>query len=298
VGAGRRTGATLVEVLVVIALMAVLAALLLPAVAKVRLAANAVTCRNRLKQIGLGLQSCHDTEQRYPPGCIFRATDRGPRYMGWQVFLLPHVGEDAIWLEALERLRTQPSAFRPRPHPGLARVVRTFVCPLDFRVQDSYFFDDRGFDAAFTSYLGSQGQSAARRNGVLFCDSRVPQSSVTDGLSNTIAAGERPPSADLIYGWWYAGSGVSFGLGGSATGTCDMVLGAAEVVPSVGYFGCAPGVSRFREGRLTDQCAMFHFWSLHPGGSHFLMCDGSVHFFAYSAAPILAALASRDGGEP
>jgi prepilin-type processing-associated H-X9-DG protein len=42
---------------------------------------------------------------------------------------------------------------------------------------------------------------------------------------------------------------------------------------------------------------VFHFWSLHIGGANFVFADGSVHFLPYSAAPILPALASRDGGE-
>ena len=42
---------------------------------------------------------------------------------------------------------------------------------------------------------------------------------------------------------------------------------------------------------------MFHFWSPHPGGAHFAFCDGSVRFLAYSADPMMPALASRAGGE-
>jgi prepilin-type processing-associated H-X9-DG protein len=42
---------------------------------------------------------------------------------------------------------------------------------------------------------------------------------------------------------------------------------------------------------------VFHYWSLHPGGAHFAMCDGSVHFLSYSADKILPALATRAGGE-
>ncbi len=42
---------------------------------------------------------------------------------------------------------------------------------------------------------------------------------------------------------------------------------------------------------------MFHFWSLHSGGAHFLFADGSVHFLSYASAPILPALASRAGAE-
>jgi prepilin-type processing-associated H-X9-DG protein/prepilin-type N-terminal cleavage/methylation domain-containing protein len=48
---------------------------------------------------------------------------------------------------------------------------------------------------------------------------------------------------------------------------------------------------------ITNQCDMFHFWSLHTGGANFAFADGSVRFLNYSAAPLMPALASRAGGE-
>jgi len=42
---------------------------------------------------------------------------------------------------------------------------------------------------------------------------------------------------------------------------------------------------------------MFHFWSPHPGGAHFVFADATVRFLDYSAAPIMPALASRAAGE-
>jgi prepilin-type processing-associated H-X9-DG protein len=104
---------------------------------------------------------------------------------------------------------------------------------------------------------------------------------------------ERPPSADLNFGWWYGGGGQS------KDGSGDSVLGVREMY--VGPFGsgqlCPAGPYHFGSGEISNQCDAFHFWSLHSGGANFLFCDGSVRFLAYSADSILPALATRAGSE-
>jgi prepilin-type processing-associated H-X9-DG protein len=160
------------------------------------------------------------------------------------------------------------------------RTVRAQMAPKD------------QFPVAFTCYLGVEGKDVYSQDGVFFKDSNIRMADISDGTSQTLLAGERPPSADFQYGWWYAGIGQKF------TDSADMILGVEEqnIMP-VTAGSCPPGTYAFEPGTIGNQCDMFHFWSLHSGGAHFLFADGSVHFLTYSVAPLLPALASRAGGE-
>ena len=145
---------------------------------------------------------------------------------------------------------------------------------------------------AFTSYLAVEGKDLTTLDGVLFRDSSISIKQITDGTSQTLFAGERPPSADFQFGWWYAGAGQKF------TGSADMILGVEEQnILLVTAGSCAPGSYKFAPGSFRNQCDMFHFWSPHSGGGQILFADGAVHFLSYAAAPILPALASRAGND-
>ncbi len=283
----RRAGLTLVELLVVLAIVAVLIGLLLPAVQRIRDAANRVTCGNNLRQIGLALHGYHDTYHVLPPG--LRRPPDPYAYMGWGGRILPYLEQQPLWEQAQKDYKQQPNISPTAGHTGFHTVLSVFVCPADGRTNGR--IQPENTDAAFTHYLGVMGKSSGSRDGVLYLDSRVAFRDVADGTSHTLMVGERPPSPDNRFGWWYAGAGQS------ASGDADMLLGVADYRTTFRYPTCPFGPYAFGPGRPWDVCDTFHFWSRHVGGAHFLFVDGSARFLRYSAGPILPALATRAGGE-
>jgi prepilin-type N-terminal cleavage/methylation domain-containing protein/prepilin-type processing-associated H-X9-DG protein len=295
-----RRGFTLIELLVVIGIVAILIGLLLPAVQKVREAANGIKCRHNLRQIGLALHAYHDRESSFPPALSVDETwfpgfnqpthpdDR--MWFSWLARILPDIEQGNLY----KQVRWDQWAWN-NPEGGLSDggyangvKMATYLCPSDPRSQQVVQYGD--FRVAFTDYLGVNGTDQFAFNGVLHINSQVTLADVTDGTSNTVLVGERPPSADLYWGWWFAGSGDFPFFGAN-----DVVLGSNERQVPAG----APDA--YRRGSLDDPTGQhrWHFWALHPSGSNFLYADGSVHQISYGVDPrLLGKLATHGGGEP
>jgi prepilin-type processing-associated H-X9-DG protein len=215
-------------------------------------------------------------------------------FSGWPLAIVPFLEQQALWEQARTAYRFVPLPFVNPPHTGLSTVVQAYICPSDGRIVTAQVSLRTHTLAAFTSYLGVSGTNTPAKDGVLFQDSRVTLVDVADGTTGTLLVGERPPSADFQFGWWYAGVGQRF------TGSADMILGVREPnwQPIVSGSKCGPGNYPFMPADgFDDPCGMFHFWSPHPGGANFAFCDGSVRFLSYSADPVMPALATRAGGE-
>ncbi len=283
----RRAAATLIEMLVVSAVIAIVAGLVMAAVVRTRALGYRVQCENHLRQIGFALHGYHDANRALPPGHTYENGTAAMAHVSWCVRLLPFLEQQALW----ERIRTtfqEHPNFLDAAHTERGHVLDVFTCPADGR---TLVPSPTKRPLAFTAYLGVEGVDQYARNGVLYSDSHVPLAHVTDGTAYTLMVGERPPSSDYEIGWWYAGWGQK------KDGSAEMVLGTREVPVFRTLVKCPPGSNEYRAGSVENQCDSLHFWSLHPSGSHFLMADASVHFLAYSADSILSPLATRAGGE-
>lgn len=116
---GNRAAFTLVELLVVVAIIGILAGLLLPAVLNARERARQGACMNNQHELALGVLQYESAKQRLP-GYVNSFAGRG---LTWPVVLLPEIGRSDLWEEA-----------RRGNLAALAGVrVPQFVCPSDLK---------------------------------------------------------------------------------------------------------------------------------------------------------------------
>ena len=210
----------------------------------------------------------------------------------WIVKILPFVEEGAIADRIDAAYAQDPSPFNSPPHEMMAASLPAVLCPSDPTSYPSGTTRNNR-RVGLTDYLGVSGVNYQTMDGVLFADSRVRFQDIMDGTSNTLALGERPPSPDLYYGWWYAGYGQV------GTGSVTIVLGGAEVNSFTDSYGsCLVGPHRFESGSWNNPCDRFHYWSFHPRGAVFAYCDGSVRLLSYDGdTRVFQSGTTRSGGE-
>jgi prepilin-type N-terminal cleavage/methylation domain-containing protein len=291
VGRCRCLGFTLVELLVVSAIIGVLTSLLLPAVHVARSAARRVQCTNNLRQIGIAVNSYEAAHRHLPPPKV--GTQFENRGSTW-VLLLPYLEENARFQEY--------DTTKPVDDPNNVRmtgdVIATYLCPqmhLPRVVPDttcgemlapaSYVISTR------TQYGNHKKLDGAFKNPPTLGRYRLALRHIRDGASNTIVAGEvnyghrdfiwtdcpdrngQPKWGDTTWadGYWYFAWG-------------HMSADFPELFNNSERFASPNSVRAFR--------------SDHVGGVNFVMLDASVRFLTNDSDPELrAALVSRSGGE-
>ncbi|MDG3008431.1 DUF1559 family PulG-like putative transporter [Paludisphaera mucosa] len=309
-----RRGFTLIELLAAILIVAVLLALLLPAVQASREAARRIQCVDNLKQIGTALNSYATFTGGLPPGRCWN---------GYSFYapLLPHLDQAALYDSLNMSVHVSIAHDYPAGTPAdahrtasLARLG-VLACPSDRRAS---------WNSGTTNYAGNLGHGRRGTPGFargVFFDEWSPQSSVTrlaeiaDGASNTVAVSEWVLGAGLgaaadFRGNIYDVSGASDFDGFVAA--CDSSVGVRPVLPNgkrcywlqtglastlynhnqgVGMPSCDDGTRSASDGSWTAA-------SRHPGGAAALAVDGHVAFVGESTArEIWRALGTRAGGE-
>lgn len=280
---------TLVELLVVIAVVGILAAITLPAVQATRAVARRIQCQNNLKQIGLALQNYHDTQTVFPSGSI------PTRSYAWGVmlYLMPYLELEPVYdtvnFEAGscgQHIKDLQAAGKPNPSD---HYFQHLVCPSDFNARRSLLSGPNGplpnsGDCGLLypgDYLGVSGdhetgfcRGIRQGNGMLFTGSTIRMADVYDGTSMTMMVGERAIPKDLGWGWMICG------------GTeCEHYLST--------YRGLSPGMDV-----PSWQGTLRRFWSWHPVGAYFVFADGAVHLLNYDIdLPTFRALSTRDEGD-
>ena len=281
----RRAAFTLIELLVVIAIIGTLIALLVPAVQKVREAANRAQCQNNLKQLALAFHTHHSALGYFPTGgwewwstptYINGVPAVGAQQQaGWGFQILPYIEGQAAWRGGQatnddDRVRVAMGSSNPLffcPSRRSAQVV-TFQFPG--------FFNNRPIDCALGDYAASNWEMT----GVVqqYLPNRIAD--VTDGTSNTLLLGDRRLNL------YFLGRVQTDDDTGYASGWDQDIMRRSDITPLPDY--SAPTGN----GDLR-------FGSSHTGVINIALADGSVRTLAYTVdRTTFKYLGSKADGQP
>ena len=290
-------GFTLVELLVVIGIIAILIALLLPAVQSAREAARRIQCTNNLKQIGVALHNYHSAYSAFPAGVTNHFTD-GQWAVNMFIVMAPYYEQ----LDMGERIGRDANGNVIQAHvwaannPDIIRMrIGLFQCPSfnkweDFPPRRDYFGCNGGITVGHVDHWGDQFY-----DGLFDVNHWRKVSDVFDGTSTTLAIGEATHAhrygglwADANWGYYWGsceggplGWWISDECRVTPNGKCNdnALRSTGRVIRNARH---PINSSILDASGCTSDSNHNHvpFGSFHPGGAQFAFADGHVQFFS------------------
>lgn len=314
----RSSGFTLIELLVVISIIAILMALLLPAVQQAREAARRTQCRNNIKQLGIALHNYHDNHGTLPAGLIVRLATNNTqdlpsrfaavldqnRHLGtnWMVSLLPFIDQSPLY--NLVDINTSLSIASGNNATVRSTTIPGYLCPSDAfngaPLERYNTFDNTGAATtpgrpwARANYGANLGRemyewqiqhraTPSQKKGAMGFGSGSKLSEFTDGTSNSAMVWEIRVGVNNQdpRGAWALGR-----FGASLVGGCDVgTAGLADCSGINARDAFADDVDGCTNAPQNGMGCAFDRGdgevaprSMHTGGVHLLLGDGSVRF--------------------
>jgi prepilin-type N-terminal cleavage/methylation domain-containing protein/prepilin-type processing-associated H-X9-DG protein len=285
----RRAAFTLIELLVVIAIIGVLVGLLLPAVQKIRAAADRLSCQNNLKQIGLAIHN-YETATGLLPSSIRPAGFTPLPRTSWAVEVLPYIEQDNLQ----KNYDVTQNWSAPINLPITSQPIKIFRCPASPRrnlldgdpqtdVWNLVATSDYAASAGVAAFATDVNSTGAVEPGLLEKNGHVTFADATDGLSNTLLVVESAGRPQIYR------RGVPYGTppahkvngGGWARPASDFLLATSSPDGSTPVGGCAVNCTNGFDYQgypapLFGTDGSSETYSFHPGVANVLLGDGSV----------------------
>ena len=286
----NRLAFTLVELLVVVAILSLLAGLLIPAVGSARAAARKTQCKNQARQIGLSLLLYAEAKQSLPPSAVTHSHS-------WIPYVLPFLDDSAI-ASSYDQSKPWTDAAN---QPMVQSQLPVFVCAsAPTRAASLPGLSDYAVPSRVEQIL-KVGEMrwlvTPRCDGAMITNKETRLRRIRDGMSKTMLVVEVAGRPQF---WTSTGRGPSMNRPGCPNQNVrdGTVLGAAWADPEnySPLHGFDPDGLTCPGPVAINATNNNEAFSFHPGGATVAYGDGAVDFLGEAIdLGVYAGMITREG---